>query len=58
MVLFLDRVYGIKNQNFLLHLIEVGFLPDLQAAASLDMVSRENEFTCLYHLLEGPSVAL
>ncbi|XP_045927387.1 ryanodine receptor 2 [Micropterus dolomieu] len=36
MVLFLDRVYGIKNQSFLLHLLEVGFLPDLQAAVSLD----------------------
>uniref|UniRef100_A0A452IT39 Uncharacterized protein n=1 Tax=Gopherus agassizii TaxID=38772 RepID=A0A452IT39_9SAUR len=36
MVLFLDRVYGIEHQNFLLHLLEVGFLPDLRAAASLD----------------------
>ncbi|XP_071766090.2 ryanodine receptor 2-like [Centroberyx gerrardi] len=36
MVLFLDRVYGIQDQSFLLHLLEVGFLPDLQAAASLD----------------------
>ncbi|XP_074531886.1 ryanodine receptor 2 [Halichoeres trimaculatus] len=36
MVLFLDRVYGIENQTFLLHLLEVGFLPDLQAAVSLD----------------------
>ncbi|XP_068576132.1 ryanodine receptor 2 isoform X5 [Cebidichthys violaceus] len=35
-VLFLARVYGIENQNFLLHLLEVGFLPDLQAAVSLD----------------------
>ncbi|KAM9364976.1 ryanodine receptor 2 [Pholidichthys leucotaenia] len=35
-VLFLDRVYGIESQSFLLHLIEVGFLPDLQAAVSLD----------------------
>lgn len=40
MVLFLDRVYGFENQNFLLHLLEVGFLPDLQAAVSLDTVSR------------------
>ncbi|XP_047465590.1 ryanodine receptor 2 isoform X3 [Mugil cephalus] len=39
MVLFLDRVYGIENQNFLLHLLEVGFLPDLRAAASLDTVT-------------------
>ncbi|XP_071061794.1 ryanodine receptor 2 isoform X1 [Pseudochaenichthys georgianus] len=36
MVLFLDRVYGIENQHFLLHLLEVGFLPDLQAAVCLD----------------------
>ncbi|KAM9726666.1 ryanodine receptor 2-like [Menidia menidia] len=36
MVLFLDRVYGIENQSFLLHLLDVGFLPDLQAAVSLD----------------------
>ncbi|XP_054615531.1 ryanodine receptor 2 isoform X15 [Dunckerocampus dactyliophorus] len=36
MVLFLDRVYGVEDQNFLLHLLEVGFLPDLRAAASLD----------------------
>nr|XP_061843137.1 ryanodine receptor 3-like [Nerophis lumbriciformis] len=36
MVLFLDRVYGIEDQSFLLQLLEVGFLPDLQAAASLD----------------------
>uniref|UniRef100_A0A8B9SCG5 Ryanodine receptor 2 n=1 Tax=Apteryx owenii TaxID=8824 RepID=A0A8B9SCG5_APTOW len=36
MVLFLDRVYGIEDQDFLLHLLEVGFLPDLRAAASLD----------------------
>lgn len=42
MVLFLDRVYGIESQSFLLHLLEVGFLPDLQAAVSLDTVSRDN----------------
>ena len=39
MVLFLDRVYGIEYQGFLLHLLEVGFLPDLRACASLDTVS-------------------
>lgn len=39
MVMFLDRVYGIENQSFLLHLVQVGFLPDLQAAVSLDAVS-------------------
>lgn len=38
MVLFLDRVYGIENQDFLLHVLEVGFLPDMRAAASLDTV--------------------
>lgn len=38
MVLFLDRVYGIDNQDFLLHVLEVGFLPDMRAAASLDTV--------------------
>uniref|UniRef100_A0A6Q2WWJ0 Ryanodine receptor 3 n=1 Tax=Esox lucius TaxID=8010 RepID=A0A6Q2WWJ0_ESOLU len=36
MVLFLDRVYGVEDQTFLLHLLEVGFLPDLRASASLD----------------------
>ncbi|XP_037397585.1 ryanodine receptor 3-like isoform X3 [Pygocentrus nattereri] len=36
MVLFLDRVYGIEDQSFLLHLLEVGFLPDLRAATSMD----------------------
>ncbi|KAG5284985.1 hypothetical protein AALO_G00032720 [Alosa alosa] len=36
MVLFLDRVYGIDNQDFLLHVLEIGFLPDMRAAASLD----------------------
>lgn len=39
MVLFLDRVYGIDHQDFLLHVLEVGFLPDMRAAASLDTVS-------------------
>ncbi|TNN87243.1 Ryanodine receptor 3 [Liparis tanakae] len=38
MVLFLDRVYGIEDQSFLLHLLEVGFLPDLRAATSLDTI--------------------
>jgi len=41
MVLFLDRVYGIDNQDFLLHVLEVGFLPDMRAAASLDTVSTQ-----------------
>lgn len=47
MVLFLDRVYGIDNQDFLLHVLEVGFLPDMRAAASLDTVS----FNTKLHLL-------
>lgn len=45
MVLFLDRVYGIEDQDFLLHLLEVGFLPDLRAAASLDTV---RIYVCCY----------
>ncbi|KAH0620577.1 hypothetical protein JD844_021198 [Phrynosoma platyrhinos] len=47
MVLFLDRVYGIKDQSFLLHLLEVGFLPDLRASASLDTVSLSTTETAL-----------
>lgn len=39
MVLFLDRVYGIEDQSFLLNLLEVGFLPDFRVSASLDTVS-------------------
>nr|XP_057915111.1 ryanodine receptor 2 isoform X2 [Doryrhamphus excisus] len=38
MVLFLDRVYGIEKRTFLLHLLQVGFLSDLQTAVSLDTV--------------------
>lgn len=38
MVLFLDRVYGVQDQQFLLHLLEYGFLPDLQAAVNMDNV--------------------
>ncbi|XP_054825893.1 ryanodine receptor 3 [Eublepharis macularius] len=47
MVLFLDRVYGIKDQSFLLHLLEVGFLPDLRACASLDTASLSTTETAL-----------
>lgn len=47
MVLFLDRVYGIEDQSFLLHLLEVGFLPDLRAAALLDTV-RHKPQNCFY----------
>nr|XP_032804165.1 ryanodine receptor 2-like isoform X12 [Petromyzon marinus] len=39
MVLFLERVYGIETQDFLLHMLEVGFLPDLRAAAALDTLA-------------------
>uniref|UniRef100_A0A8C3RI39 Ryanodine receptor 3 n=1 Tax=Cyanoderma ruficeps TaxID=181631 RepID=A0A8C3RI39_9PASS len=47
MVLFLDRVYGIKDQSFLLHLLEVGFLPDLRASASLDTAALAlNRYIC------------
>ncbi len=45
MVLFLDRVYGIEDQSFLLHLLEVGFLPDLRAATSLDTVGKADSST-------------
>eukprot|EP00079_Xenopus_tropicalis_P017316 XP_004917162.1 PREDICTED: ryanodine receptor 1 isoform X3 [Xenopus tropicalis] len=55
MVLFLDRVYGIENQDFLLQVLEVGFLPDMRAAASLDtaafstteMALALNRYLCL-----------
>uniref|UniRef100_H3CEU6 RIH domain-containing protein n=1 Tax=Tetraodon nigroviridis TaxID=99883 RepID=H3CEU6_TETNG len=43
MVLFLERVYGIEDQNFLLYLLEFGFLPDMRAAASLETVSVVHE---------------
>ncbi|XP_054654360.1 ryanodine receptor 2 isoform X4 [Dunckerocampus dactyliophorus] len=38
MVLFLDRVYGIEKRTFLIHLLQVGFLSDLQTAVALDTV--------------------
>uniref|UniRef100_G3UG01 Ryanodine receptor 1 n=1 Tax=Loxodonta africana TaxID=9785 RepID=G3UG01_LOXAF len=55
MVLFLDRVYGIDSQDFLLHVLDVGFLPDMRAAASLDtatfstteMALALNRYLCL-----------
>uniref|UniRef100_A0A8C3VA48 Ryanodine receptor 1 n=1 Tax=Catharus ustulatus TaxID=91951 RepID=A0A8C3VA48_CATUS len=55
MVLFLDRVYGVQSQEFLLHVLEVGFLPDMRAAASLDtatfstteMALALNRYLCL-----------
>ncbi|XP_059376123.1 ryanodine receptor 2 [Carassius carassius] len=36
MVLFLDRVYGVQDQQVLLRLLENGFLLDLQAAVNMD----------------------
>ncbi|XP_041123116.1 ryanodine receptor 3 isoform X8 [Polyodon spathula] len=61
MVLFLERVYGVEDQSFLLHLLEVGFLPDLRASASLDtealstteMALAMNRYICsaVLHLL-------
>lgn len=51
MVLFLDRVYGIDNQEFLLHVLEVGFLPDMRAAASLDTVSLKQFTHILFYCL-------
>lgn len=53
MVLFLDRVYGIDNQDFMLHVLEVGFLPDMRAAASLDTVSRD-----ILSLLSTPEISV
>ncbi|MBN3304979.1 RYR3 protein, partial [Amia calva] len=47
MVLFLDRVYGVEDQSFLLHLLEVGFLPDLRASASLDTEALSTTETAL-----------
>ncbi|XP_028295256.1 LOW QUALITY PROTEIN: ryanodine receptor 3 [Gouania willdenowi] len=47
MVLFLDRVYGIEDQCFLLQMLEVGFLPDLQASASLDTEALSTTETAL-----------
>lgn len=55
MVLFLDRVYGIDNQEFLLHVLEVGFLPDMRAAASLDTVSLSYYYIILLFILCGKS---
>ncbi|KAJ0060966.1 hypothetical protein NL108_003272, partial [Boleophthalmus pectinirostris] len=47
MVLFLDRVYGIEDQAFLLQMLEVGFLPDLRASASLDTEALSTTETAL-----------
>ncbi|TMS12225.1 Ryanodine receptor 3 [Larimichthys crocea] len=47
MVLFLERVYGIEDQSFLLQMLEVGFLPDLRASASLDTEALSTTETAL-----------
>lgn len=57
MVLFLDRVYGIDNQDFLLHVLEVGFLPDMRAASSLDTV-RLKQFTLFLFVSLGTMESL
>jgi ryanodine receptor 2 len=38
-VLFLERVYGVENQQIFFRLLEDCFLPDMRAATSLDSVS-------------------
>ncbi|KAJ7416519.1 hypothetical protein BTVI_35536 [Pitangus sulphuratus] len=58
MVLFLDRVYGIEDQDFLLHLLEVGFLPDLRAAASLDTKYEQELFKLALPCLSAVAGAL
>ena len=42
-ILFLERVYGIPDQETFFRLIEDAFLPDIRAATILDMVN-ENLF--------------
>jgi ryanodine receptor 2 len=37
-ILFLERVYGIPDQETFFRLIEDAFLPDIRAATILDMV--------------------
>uniref|UniRef100_A0A8B9HQ31 Ryanodine receptor 3 n=1 Tax=Astyanax mexicanus TaxID=7994 RepID=A0A8B9HQ31_ASTMX len=56
MVLFLDRVYGIEDQSFLLNLVEVGFLPDLRASASLDTVLSTTETALAMNRYIGSAV--
>lgn len=41
MVLFLERVYGIDDQEVFFRLIENGFLADLRTSTTLDSVSDE-----------------
>ena len=44
MLLFLERVYGINDQELFFHLLEVGFLPDLRAATTMDTVSNSKVY--------------
>uniref|UniRef100_UPI00358EA68B ryanodine receptor 2-like n=1 Tax=Myxine glutinosa TaxID=7769 RepID=UPI00358EA68B len=46
-VLFLDRVYGINSLDFLVHILDIGFLPDLRAASSLDSPALSHTDTAL-----------
>lgn len=38
-ILFLERVYGIPDQETFFRLVEDAFLPDIRAATILDMVN-------------------
>uniref|UniRef100_A0A3B3HPU3 Ryanodine receptor 2 n=1 Tax=Oryzias latipes TaxID=8090 RepID=A0A3B3HPU3_ORYLA len=58
MVLFLDRVYGIESQSLLIRLLEVGFLPDIQAAVSLDTVRSTDMALALNRYLCGSVLPL
>lgn len=44
-VLFLERVYGIEQQDLFFKILEEAFLPDLRAATMLDRVGQMH-FTC------------
>jgi len=37
-VLFLERVYGIENEETLFRLLEEGFMPDIRAATMLETI--------------------
>ena len=39
-IIFLERVYGIPDQNTFFRLIEAAFLPDIRCATILDSVNR------------------
>jgi ryanodine receptor 2 len=39
-MLFLERVYGIPDQETFFRILEEGILPDLRAATTLDTVSK------------------